>query len=129
MGRKKIDINYNVMNALLQRGATKVACAAILEVSEDTIEKRIREDFDLTFDEYKDSKFEKTKAKLVEKAVDKALKGDNTMLIWVMKNLCGWRDKQPDEVDVIINNNTNNLSDEDLDRLIEEKKKKVLGEE
>lgn len=40
--------------------------------------------------------------------------------VWVfnMKNRFGWRDKQPDEADVVVNN-VNNLSDSDLDAKIE----------
>lgn len=99
MGRTKLEINWEVLNALVQRGATKVAVAAILDVSHDTIERRIQEEFGCGFEEYKATKFEKTKAKLVEKAIDKALAGDNTMLIFSLKNLCGWSDKMETSVD------------------------------
>jgi hypothetical protein len=37
--------------------------------------------------------------------------------IFTQKNVIGWRDKQPDEVDVVVNNHT--LSDEQLDNRIE----------
>lgn len=93
MGRTKLEINWAVLDALVQRGATKVSAAAILEVSHDTIERRIEEKYGCNFEEYKAQKFEKTKAKLVERAIDKALNGDNTMLIFCLKNLCGWADK------------------------------------
>ncbi len=44
--------------------------------------------------------------------------------VWIfnMKNRFKWRDKQPDETDVVVNNVTN-MSDDDLDRRISEKMK------
>ena len=47
--------------------------------------------------------------------------------VWIfnMKNRFGWRDKQPDEHDTVINNNTvgADVSDDELDRRIAEKLK------
>ena len=34
-----------------------------------------------------------TRLSIVRKAIDKAEKGDNVMLIFCLKNLCGWKDK------------------------------------
>jgi DNA-packaging protein gp3 len=47
--------------------------------------------------------------------------------IFTAKNVIGWRDKQPDEVDVVVNNFAA-LSDADLDQKIKEKFNKVYGE-
>lgn len=94
-GRPHKEFDWKTLNALLQRGASLLACAEILECSEDTIQRHIKKDFDgITFGEYREKKLQKTIVKLIEKAVDKALGGDNTMLIWTMKNLAGWSDKQ-----------------------------------
>jgi hypothetical protein len=38
-----------------------------------------------------------TRFDLIRTAIDKAKKGDNVMLIFCLKNLCGWRDKLPEE--------------------------------
>lgn len=45
--------------------------------------------------------------------------------IFTQKNILGWRDKQPDEVDVVINNHA--LSDEQLDNRIEALMKSKKG--
>lgn len=51
-----------------------------------------------------------------------AVNGNRSLLppafaIFTAKNVLGWRDKQPDEVDVVVNNHA--LSDEQLDHRIE----------
>lgn len=48
-----------------------------------------------------------------------------TVWIFNMKNRHKWRDKQPDEVDTIVNNNIGSMSDKDLDTKIDEKLKKL----
>jgi hypothetical protein len=92
-GKPFKPFDWPVLNALLQRGASMLACTEIMGISEDTIARHIRKEYDLTFAEYREKKLQKTVLKLVEKAIDKALSGDNTMLIWTMKNLAGWADK------------------------------------
>jgi len=47
--------------------------------------------------------------------------------IFTAKNILKWRDKQPDEVDTIVNNNVGQISDEELDAKIQEKMKKLEG--
>ena len=67
--------------------------AGYCEVSEDVIEDRIGREKGLSFREYRDQKMATVRLKLIQKAMSKAFDGDNTMLIWCMKNQCGWADK------------------------------------
>ena len=90
----RVEINWAKLDSYLQLKASKKACAILLEVSEDTIERRIKEKHDCTFTDYAAVKFEPVKLKLVQKAISKAMSGDNTMLIFSLKNLCGWSDRQ-----------------------------------
>lgn len=90
----KVEIDWEVLNAILQFNPTKIVCADILECSPDVLEARIKEIHGLTFTEYKDKKMGKVKIKLQQKALDMALKGHATMMIFCLKNLCGWADKQ-----------------------------------
>jgi hypothetical protein len=89
----KVEIDWEVLDAILQFGPTKGVCSDILGVSPDTIEARIKEEHGLTFTEYKDKRMGKVKIKLQQKALDMALKGHATMMIFCLKNLCGWVDK------------------------------------
>jgi len=47
--------------------------------------------------------------------------------IFTAKNVLGWRDKQPGEADVIVNNNVSNLSDAELEARVQEKLSKLSG--
>ena len=93
MGRKRIELDYKLFDGLLKCGATRVQCSNILEVSEDTIENRLREDHDTIFTDYRLKKLDHTVIKLTQKAIGLALNGNITMLIFCLKNLCGWADK------------------------------------
>ena len=97
-GRPIVEINWEKLNVILQFKPTKDVVADILEVSEDTVEARIREKYDCTFQDYRARKMAPVKIRLVKTAIEKAIKGDNTMLIFCLKNLCGWADKPFDRV-------------------------------
>lgn len=90
----KKELDWSVLDGILQFNATKPQCASILLMSDDTIDRRIKEKFDCTFEEYKTTKMGLTKIKLQQKAIQMALNGNATMLIFCLKNLCGWADKQ-----------------------------------
>lgn len=89
----KKEIDWAVLDSILQFNASKKVCSDILEVSEDTIDRRIREIHDTTFIEYRDRKMGKVKIKLQQKAIEQALAGNATMMIFCLKNLCEWADK------------------------------------
>lgn len=93
MGRKKIEIDWKKLNSYLQLKASKRTCSLLLEVSEDTLERRVKEKYDCSFSEYAETKMANVKLNLVQKAINKALNGDNTMLIFCLKNICDWSDK------------------------------------
>lgn len=129
MSMRETGFDWKILNAVLQRGATKCDSASVMDCSEDTIDRAIKKDFGLTFKEYRERKMADTRIKLVEKAISKALAGDNTMLIFCLKNLCGWRDRQPDEENQpVVVNQYANLTDEQLEskkKELEQKKKEI----
>ena len=47
----------------------------------------------MTFGEYHELRMENTATKLQQKAIEMALKGDRTMMIFCLKNLAKWADK------------------------------------
>ena len=80
------------------RATTKAFAADYLEVSADTIDRRLKEDHNTTFSVYHEMKMGRVSNKLQEKAIQMALAGDRTMLIFCLKNYSKWQDKV--EVDV-----------------------------
>lgn len=124
MGRPEIEIDLERLGAFCRLKPTLEDCAAFFKCSPDTIAKRIKDEMGLTFTEFRDQNVVHTRYDLVRKAIRKCDHSD-TMHIFVLKNLCGWRDKQPDEVDTVIHNNNTvsyeKLSESELDAKIREK--------
>lgn len=92
--RSETGFDWKVLDALLQRSSTAIDCAAIMDCSVDTIERAVKEKYGIKFKEYRDKKMAHTRTRLIETALTKAFKGENVMLIFCLKNLCGWKDKQ-----------------------------------
>jgi hypothetical protein len=90
---QKIEIDFNVLDALLQFKASMRYCADYLGISHDTLERRVKEKKGCTFGEYADRQLDATRLKLQQKIITKALAGDNACLIFSLKNLCKWSDK------------------------------------
>jgi len=120
MGRPPVDIDKQKLKALMRLKPTLADTAAFFECAERTIERFIREQFDVSFVDFREQNMVHTRLNLVRKAIDKAEKGDNTMLIFCLKNVCGWKDKQPDEVPQIVNQNVTGdaLSDDQMKQLL-----------
>lgn len=81
------------LRSLMRLKPTLKDCAHFFDVSEDTVERCIRKHWDLTFAEFREQNFVHTRMMLIRTAIQKAEKGDNCMLIFCLKNVCGWRDK------------------------------------
>lgn len=124
MARPKIEIDEAKLKALMRLKPTLKDTAAFFECSEDTIERKCQKLAGVSFAEFRDQNMVHTRFSLVRKAITKAESGDNVMLIFCLKNLCDWRDKQPGETDVVINN-VSSKSDEELDNKIKELMKKA----
>lgn len=93
MGRPEIIFDDKQLRNILKLKPRLKDVANFFECSEDTIERRIREKYNCTFAEFRDQNAIHTRFDLIKKAIEKAERGDNVMLIFCLKNLCGWRDK------------------------------------
>lgn len=110
IGRPEIEIDMDKLAAFCRLKPTAEDCAAFFQCSVDTIERRIKDAFGVTFAEFREQKMVSTRFSLIRKAIEKAENGDNTMLIFALKNLCGWRDKLPEEADNVSVAVQNNVS-------------------
>lgn len=93
MGRPKIDIDWDEFKKLCQMQATLVEISGWFDCSEDTIERRVQEEYGITFAEH----FKKTssggKASLRRMQFQSAEKGNVTMQIWLGKQHLDQKDK------------------------------------
>lgn len=87
-------IDWKVVDALLQYKPTLSMVAGYIDCSDTHLENKIKETWGMKFSEYREAKMAGMKLKLVQKAIDMGLKGNATMLIFCLKNLCDWSDKQ-----------------------------------
>lgn len=93
IGRPPIEIDWTKLDICLSLGASLEITANYLGTSEDTVERKIRQEKGLSFKNYREEKMSSVKLKLLQKAQTLALDGNVTMLIFCLKNLCGWADK------------------------------------
>jgi hypothetical protein len=111
----KILIDFKVLDALVQFKVTKGFVADYLKVSEDTVEKRIKENTGMTFTEYSKLKQQNVAYKLQQKCIEQALKGDRTLMIFALKNMANWSDKvEQTAIDGGIKLNSIDLDDDDI---------------
>jgi hypothetical protein len=93
MARPKLEIDWGKLDGLLFYDAPLHLCADELGVSHDCLEGRIKSEKGMTFGEYKKMKLAKTAIRLKQKMIQKALAGDNTCLIFTLKNIGDWADR------------------------------------
>jgi hypothetical protein len=98
-GRPRIEFTekeWEQIDAMCGILCRKEEICAIVNCSEDTLERRIKERSGLGFAEYFTQKSSNGKMSLRRRQYNKAMDGDNTMLVWLGKN---WL-KQTDAVEM-----------------------------
>lgn len=97
-GRPKSDIDWIMVDKLLEAGCSGAEIAANIGINPATLYDRCQSDHKKMFSEYSQEKQSKGDSLLKKAQFDKALTGDNTILIWLGK--C--RLKQKEHQDEII---------------------------
>lgn len=92
MGKPPLPFDWHVFNKYLQTKPTLSDAGELMKCSQDTIAKRVRDKYDLTYAEYRDKKMAGVRHTLVQKAMMYALGGNTALLIFLLKNLCGYQD-------------------------------------
>lgn len=115
MGRPPADIDQEKIKALMRLKPTLADTAAFFQCSEKTIENFIRKTWDLTFFDFRQQNMVHTRLNIVRKAISKAENGDNIMLIFCLKNLCDWSDRQEIKNEVRV---VQDMSDEELREVV-----------
>lgn len=93
MGRPKIDIDWNEFDKLCRMQCTLAEIASWFDCSEDTIERRVKETYGVTFAERFSQKRGVGKIALRRKQYQLATEGNVALLIWLGKQYLGQSDK------------------------------------
>lgn len=89
------QIDWAVADKIAALGPTKEILADYLGVSPQILDTRCRKDLGMTALEYINQKMAPTKMRLLSCAIEEAIKKRNpTMMIFMLKNLCGFADKK-----------------------------------
>lgn len=110
-GRPRIEISaddWEKAEKMAHIQGTRDEISYILGISNDTLERRLKERGYDTFGDWYKKYSAGGKMSLRRKQHELALSGNCSMLIWLGKQYLGQKDKQPDEVgDTVINNHFN----------------------
>ena len=106
MGRPRKEIDWTQLDSLVMLNASLTFCAErqllkwgeqpnfkTIKAAMEIIERRIEENYRITFTEYKEQRKDPVRMKLLQKQIDIALNGNVTMLIWLGKQMMGQSDK------------------------------------
>lgn len=124
-----IEIDMDKLQALMQLSPSREEAASVMGCSVDTIERRIKENTNLTFNEFKEMHFVPTKMSLKQLALKLAKDGNETMLMYLLRATTDWTDRaQSGGVQVNVQNNVSqNVVIDAVD--LEDRIKQIKGEE
>ena len=120
-GRPKIEIDFAEVDKLCQIQCTGEEIASFFEISYDTLERRCKEQFKVSFAEYIKEKSSKGKSSLRRLQWKAAMNGNVTMLMWLGKQYLG----QADKTNYIDESNYNNNKEALRDKLVKELKSDI----
>jgi AraC-like DNA-binding protein len=98
IGRPKKELDWKVLDSILQFGATLIDCAEMCEMSDDSIQRRIKDEYGCTFTEYRNRKMSRMRVKLLQKQYESAMAGNTALLIWLGKQHLGQSDKTQHDI-------------------------------
>ena len=95
MGRVKKHINWDKVEFFVRSGATQRNIARYLRVDEDTLRERVKRQYGVDYSVFS-AELHSEGDLLIEAAqMQKALKGNTTMLIWLGKVRLGQKEPEP----------------------------------
>lgn len=98
VGRPKSEIDWDKVDDLLIADCSGVEIAANLGINPATLYDRCFTDKGILFSQYSQEMKSKGDSLLRKAQLDKALTGDNTMMVWLGKNRLKQRDKEEDSL-------------------------------
>lgn len=99
----------------MQFKVTKDFVADYMGVSVSTVERKIKSQYKMSFTELNSLKISRTGYKLQQKAIEMALSGNTTMMIFALKNLAKWTDKVEEDITGEVSVTVKNFKKADAD--------------
>lgn len=96
-GRPEKPIDWKRVDELLEAGCPGTEIAPHFDIHPDSLYRQCQNKFGIVFTEYAAEKKQKGDSNIREKQYRKALKGDNTCLIWLGKNRLGQRETSEEQ--------------------------------
>jgi len=93
-GRPKLAIDYKTLEKLCSIQCTAEEIASYFDISIDTLDRRIKEEYGINFAEYFAQNKSKGRMSLRRAQYQAAMNGNTTMLVWLGKNWLSQTDKQ-----------------------------------
>lgn len=81
--QNKIKISFDQLTEIMRFNPTLKEVSEFFKVSEDTIERRIKEQEECTFAEFRHKSQGKVRIDLIRKALNMAMEGNTKMLIFL----------------------------------------------
>ena len=97
-GRTEFPLDWSKIAELCIAGCSGREIAGYFGINPDTIYERCKKDLDMTFTHFSAQYQAKGETLLRAKQFDKAIKGDNTLLIWLGKNRLKQMEKEHADV-------------------------------
>jgi len=114
-GRPRKEFDYKTLDNLCGIMCTAEEISSILDISADTLDRRLKEDGHAGFAEYFKKKSSNGRASLRRVQFKSALDGNTTMLVWLGKQHLGQTDKQAIDLEANITaREADELTDEQL---------------
>ena len=88
----QIDLNHQALKSLMRFRPSLKDAAIFFSVSEDTVERRVKDWEGCTYKEFKERHSLGIKHRLMDRAFEIAMSGNTAMMIFLLKNLCGFSD-------------------------------------
>jgi predicted site-specific integrase-resolvase len=98
---------------------TEKETADWFDVSIDTLYRYLKKNYNECFAEFRDKRFSRTRMAIKKKQIEKAMTGDNTMLIWVGKQYLGQSEKIEQRTQLNVEDESKNKKEDILARLDE----------
>jgi hypothetical protein len=100
MARNEITIDWKKADDLMMAGCHGTEIAAYFGMHPNTFYRRVEQDLNISFGDYLAQKRAKGDTYIKSKQFEKAIKGDNMMLIWLGKNRLDQSDHRPQDQSV-----------------------------